>query len=63
MKITTIGRGEIGGTLGRLWAAAGHDVTQLGRDRGGRQQRRRGAARSAWHRRVSRAGRRLGPAR
>jgi 8-hydroxy-5-deazaflavin:NADPH oxidoreductase len=34
MKITTIGRGEIGGTLGRLWAAAGHDVTQLGRDGG-----------------------------
>lgn len=34
MKITTIGRGEIGGTLGRLWGAAGHDVTQLGRDGG-----------------------------
>src|ERR1700749_1568304 len=34
MKITTIGRGEIGGPLGRLWAAAGHDVTQLGRDGG-----------------------------
>jgi len=34
MKITTIGRGTIGGTLGRLWAAAGHDVTQLGRDGG-----------------------------
>jgi predicted dinucleotide-binding enzyme len=34
MKITTIGRGSIGGTLGRLWTAAGHDVTQLGRDGG-----------------------------
>jgi predicted dinucleotide-binding enzyme len=51
MKITTIGRGEIGGTLGRLWAAAGHDVTQLGRDGGGRRRRRRGAARTARHRR------------
>lgn len=34
MKITTIGRGNIGGTLGRLWTAAGHQVTQLGRDGG-----------------------------
>jgi predicted dinucleotide-binding enzyme len=34
MKITTIGRGTIGGTLGRLWAQAGHDVTLLGRDGG-----------------------------
>lgn len=34
MKITTIGRGHIGGTLARLWAAAGHDVTTLGRDGG-----------------------------
>jgi predicted dinucleotide-binding enzyme len=34
MKITTIGRGEIGGTLGRLWAAAGHEVTELGHDGG-----------------------------
>src|SRR5579875_1873137 len=34
MKITTIGRGEIGGTLGRLWGSAGHEVTQLGRDGG-----------------------------
>jgi predicted dinucleotide-binding enzyme len=34
MKITTIGRGNIGGTLGRLWASAGHEVTQLGRDGG-----------------------------
>ena len=34
MKITTIGRGNIGGTLARLWTAAGHDVTELGRDGG-----------------------------
>ena len=34
MKITTIGRGNIGGTLGRLWASAGHEVTQLGHDGG-----------------------------
>ena len=34
MKITTIGRGHIGGTLARLWTAAGHEVTTLGRDGG-----------------------------
>lgn len=34
MKITTLGRGSIGGTLGRLWTQAGHDVTLLGRDGG-----------------------------
>ena len=34
MRITTFGRGNIGGTLGRLWASAGHEVTQLGRDGG-----------------------------
>ena len=34
MKIATLGRGNIGGTLGRLWASAGHEVTQLGRDGG-----------------------------
>lgn len=34
MKVTTIGRGTIGGTLGRLWASAGHEVTQFGRDGG-----------------------------
>src|SRR4051812_25514895 len=34
MKITTIGRGTIGGNLARLWTAAGHEVTQLGRDGG-----------------------------
>jgi 8-hydroxy-5-deazaflavin:NADPH oxidoreductase len=31
MKITTIGKGTIGGTLARLWMTAGHEVTQLGR--------------------------------
>jgi predicted dinucleotide-binding enzyme len=34
MKITTIGRGNIGGGLGRLWEQAGHDVTMLGSDGG-----------------------------
>jgi predicted dinucleotide-binding enzyme len=34
MKITTIGRGQIGGTLGKLWASAGHEVTELGHDGG-----------------------------
>jgi 8-hydroxy-5-deazaflavin:NADPH oxidoreductase len=34
VKITTIGRGNIGGGLGRLWEAAGHEVTALGRDGG-----------------------------
>jgi predicted dinucleotide-binding enzyme len=34
MKITTLGRGTIGGTLGRLWTRAGHEVTMLGRDGG-----------------------------
>ena len=34
MKITTIGKGNIGGGLGKLWSAAGHDVTELGRDGG-----------------------------
>jgi predicted dinucleotide-binding enzyme len=34
MKITTIGRGTIGGTLARLWRSAGHDVTELGREGG-----------------------------
>ena len=34
MKITTIGRGTVGGTLGRLWAAADHEVTELGHDGG-----------------------------
>jgi predicted dinucleotide-binding enzyme len=34
MRITTIGRGSIGGGLARLWTAAGHEVTTLGRDGG-----------------------------
>ena len=34
MKITTIGRGRIGGGLAALWRAAGHDVAELGRDGG-----------------------------
>lgn len=34
MKITTIGKGTIGGTLGRLWTSAGHEVTELGRGGG-----------------------------
>lgn len=34
MKITTIGRGNVGGGLARLWRAAGHEVTELGSDGG-----------------------------
>jgi predicted dinucleotide-binding enzyme len=34
MKITTLGRGTIGGGLARFWEAAGHDVTSLGREGG-----------------------------
>jgi predicted dinucleotide-binding enzyme len=34
MKITTIGRGTIGGGLARLWEKAGHNVTALGREGG-----------------------------
>lgn len=34
MKITTIGRGNVGGGLARLWRNAGHDVTELGKDGG-----------------------------
>jgi 8-hydroxy-5-deazaflavin:NADPH oxidoreductase len=34
MNITTIGRGNIGGGLARLWEQAGHNVTRLGRDGG-----------------------------
>ena len=34
MKITTIGRGTIGGTPARLWRSAGHEVSELGRDGG-----------------------------
>jgi predicted dinucleotide-binding enzyme len=34
MNITTIGRGNIGGGLARLWRDAGHEVQELGRDGG-----------------------------
>ena len=34
MKIVTIGKGNIGGGLGKLWRNAGHDVTELGREGG-----------------------------
>ena len=34
MKITTVGRGNIGGGLAKLWEEAGHDVTTLGSEGG-----------------------------
>ena len=34
MKITTLGRGNVGGGLARLWEQAGHDVTALGSEGG-----------------------------
>jgi predicted dinucleotide-binding enzyme len=34
MKITTIGKGNIGGGLARIWERAGHEVTTLGHDGG-----------------------------
>lgn len=34
MKITVVGRGNVGGGLARLWSAAGHEVTALGREGG-----------------------------
>jgi predicted dinucleotide-binding enzyme len=34
MKITVIGRGNVGGGLARRWERAGHNVTALGRDGG-----------------------------
>jgi predicted dinucleotide-binding enzyme len=34
MKITVIGRGNVGGGLARMWRAAGHEVQELGRDGG-----------------------------
>ena len=34
MRITVIGRGNVGGGLATLWRSAGHDVTELGRDGG-----------------------------
>jgi 8-hydroxy-5-deazaflavin:NADPH oxidoreductase len=34
MKITVIGRGNVGGGLAKFWRAAGHEVTELGREGG-----------------------------
>jgi predicted dinucleotide-binding enzyme len=34
VKITTIGRGNVGGGLAKRWRDAGHDVTELGSDGG-----------------------------
>src|SRR3954453_17779470 len=34
MKITVIGRGNVGGGLAKRWETAGHEVTTLGRDGG-----------------------------
>jgi 8-hydroxy-5-deazaflavin:NADPH oxidoreductase len=34
MKITVIGRGNVGGGLARRWERAGHEVTSLGKDGG-----------------------------
>jgi predicted dinucleotide-binding enzyme len=34
MKITVIGRGNVGGGLAARWRRAGHDVTELGQDGG-----------------------------
>ena len=34
MRITVVGRGNVGGGLARIWRAAGHEVQELGRDGG-----------------------------
>jgi 8-hydroxy-5-deazaflavin:NADPH oxidoreductase len=34
MKITVVGRGNVGGGLAARWRKAGHEVTELGRDGG-----------------------------
>jgi predicted dinucleotide-binding enzyme len=34
MRITTLGRGNVGGGLAALWRKAGHDVQELGKDGG-----------------------------
>src|SRR3954468_5573848 len=34
MKVTTIGRGNVGGGLAKLWQAAGDEVVELGREGG-----------------------------
>src|SRR5690242_5666210 len=37
MRIAVLGAGHIGSTVGRLWHAAGHDVTFAARDAAGPQ--------------------------
>ena len=34
MRVATVGRGRLGGGLGGLWRAAGHEVIEIGRDGG-----------------------------
>jgi 8-hydroxy-5-deazaflavin:NADPH oxidoreductase len=34
VRITVVGRGNVGGGLARRWTKAGHEVTELGRDGG-----------------------------
>jgi predicted dinucleotide-binding enzyme len=34
MRITVVGRGNVGGGLARLWQGAGHEVSSLGREGG-----------------------------
>jgi 8-hydroxy-5-deazaflavin:NADPH oxidoreductase len=34
VKITTIGRGNVGGGVGELWRKAGHEVVEMGREGG-----------------------------
>ena len=34
MRITVVGRGNVGGGLADVWESAGHRVTRLGRDGG-----------------------------
>lgn len=34
MKVATIGRGNVGGGLARLWRGAGHEVVEIGSDGG-----------------------------
>jgi predicted dinucleotide-binding enzyme len=34
VRITTIGRGNVGGGLGELWRRAGHEVVEMGREGG-----------------------------
>jgi predicted dinucleotide-binding enzyme len=34
MRIAAIGRGNVGGGLGNLWRAAGHEVTEIGHEGG-----------------------------